>query len=143
MSNEKIKHPVTADKCLSPKLAWISESRIRLRFTGSCLRQEFPTYTVNSVVNLFVVYELDRWSQDFNAKFTLKDCLFVGVKLTKNDNSNKYSYSGYGIGFDSCSIFSIPNVDWGKNAVIFGIDMGSFVHANNKSKDTVRYLDSW
>ena len=40
LSNEKNKYLVTADKCLSPKLPWISESRIRLRFTGSCPRQE-------------------------------------------------------------------------------------------------------
>ena len=41
----------------------------------------------------------------------------------------------YGIGLDSCSLFSIPNFDWGKNAIIFGVDMSSSVHANNKNKD--------
>ena len=57
------------------------------------------------------MYELDRWSQDLNAKFTLKECLFGSVKITKNFDPNKYSYSGYGIGFDSCSLFSIPKFD--------------------------------
>ena len=57
------------------------------------------------------MYELDRWSQDLNAKFTLKECLFGSVKITKNVDPNKYSYSGCGIGFDSCSLFSIPNFD--------------------------------
>ena len=80
------------------------------------------------------MYELDRWSQDLNAKFTLKDCLFGAVKLTKNADSNKYSYSGCGIGFDSRSLFSIPNFDWGKNAIIVGVDSSS-VHANNENKD--------
>ena len=98
----------------------MNNSKIRLRFTGSCLKQEDATaYTSNNVVNEFIVYELDRWSQDFNAKFALKDCLFRTVKLTKNADPNKYSYSGYGIEFDSCSLFSIPNLDWGKNAIIF------------------------
>ena len=46
-----------------------------------------------------------------NAKFTLKDCFFGNVKITKNTDPNKYSYSGYGIGFDSSSVFSIPNFD--------------------------------
>ena len=55
------------------------------------------------------MYELDRWSQDLNAKFTLKDYLFGAVKLTKNADPNKYSYSEYGIGFDSRSIISFPN----------------------------------
>ena len=30
--------------------------------------------------------------------------------------------------------FSIPNFDWGKTAIIFGVDMSSSVHANNKKK---------
>ena len=134
LSNEKIKPPFTAIKSLSPKLVWMNNSEIRQRFAGSCLGQEFATFTPNGVVNLFIVYELDRWSQDLNAKFTLKDCLFGAVKLTKNADSNKYSYSGCGIGFDSRSLFSIPNFDWGKNAIIVGVDSSS-VHANNENKD--------
>ena len=40
------------------------------------------------------------------------ETLFVGsVKLTKNADPDKYSYSGYGIGFNSCSLFAIPNFD--------------------------------
>ena len=61
--------------------------------------------------------------------------MFGAVKLTKNANPNEYSYSGYGIGFHSCSLFSIPKFDWGKNAIIFGVDMSSSVHANNENKD--------
>ena len=77
------------------------------------------------------------WSQELNAKFTLKDCLFGNVKITKNADPNKYFYSGYGIGFNSRSLFSIPNFDWGKNVIIFGVDMCSSVHANNKNKDVL------
>ena len=57
--------------------------------------------------------------------------------ITKNANPNKYSYSGYEIRFHSRSLFSIPNFDWGKNAIIFWVDMSSSVHANNKNKDTL------
>ena len=81
------------------------------------------------------MYELDEWSQDWNAKFTLKDCLFGTVKLTKIVDPNKYSYSGYGTGFDSSSLISIQNFDCGKNAIIFGVDMSSSGHAYNKNKD--------
>ena len=83
----------------------VNNSKVRLIFAGSCLKQDKGTFTPNSVVNLFIVYELDRWSQDLNAKFTLKDCLLGNVKITKNADSNKYSYSGYEIGFDSSSLF--------------------------------------
>ena len=41
------------------------------------------------------------------------------VKLTKNIGQDKYSHSGYGIDFDSCSLFSYLGFDWGKNVVIF------------------------
>ena len=61
--------------------------------------------------------------------------MFGAVKLTKNGNPNKYSFSGYRNEFDSHSIFLIPNFDWGKNVVIFGADMGSSVHTNNKNKN--------
>ena len=61
--------------------------------------------------------------------------MFTAVEPTKNADPNKYSYSGYGIGFDSRSLFSIPNFDWGKNVISFGVDLSSCVHANNKIKD--------
>ena len=81
------------------------------------------------------MYELDRWSKDLKTKFNLKDFLFGAVKLIKHDNPNKYFYSAYGIGFNSRSIFPIQNFDRGDNIIIFGADMGSSVHANNKSKN--------
>ena len=63
------------------------------------------------MVNLSIVYELDTWSQDLNAEISLQDCLFGNTKITKNANPDKYSYSVYGNGFDSRSVFSIPNFD--------------------------------
>ena len=50
----------------------------------------------------------------FNTDFTLKDCLFGGVKLSKNTDPDKYVYTGYGMGFDSRSVFSLPNGNIGK-----------------------------
>ena len=76
--------------------------------------------------------ELDRQSQNLNAGFTLRDCLFW--KLTKNVDPKMYYYSGCGIGFDSRSLFSYPHFYWGKNVVIFGVDNSSSVHAHNKRK---------
>ena len=57
--------------------------------------------------------------------------MFGYVKLIKNTDPYKYSYSGYGNGFDSHSIFSLPNFDWGKNVIIFGVDMSLSVHIDN------------
>ena len=110
-------------------------SKIRIRFTGSCLKQDKVTFNPRNVVNLIIFYELDTWSRDLNANFTLRDCLFGAVKLTKNADPDKYSYSGYDIGFDSRPRFSYPDFDWGKNVVIFGVDNNSSVHDYNDQKD--------
>ena len=96
MSNKKTGPTFTANKCFSPKLTWINNSKIRLRFTGSCLREELTTFTPNNVVNLLIVYESNTSSQNLIAKFNLNDCLFGAVKL------NEYSYKGCGIGCDFC-----------------------------------------
>ena len=44
-----------------------------------------------------MVYELDTSSRDLNTEFTLKDCLFKAVELTKYADADKYKYSGYNI----------------------------------------------
>ena len=62
----------------------MNNSRIRLEFKGGCLEQEDRTvYTPKNVVNLYIVYEFNMWSQDLNAEFTLKDCLFGNVGKPK------------------------------------------------------------
>ena len=133
LSNEKIKPTYTSNKRLYPKLVWMNNSRIRLEFKASCLKQEDTTaYTPNNVVSLYTVYELDMWSEDLNANFTLQDCLFGNVRVTKNADPNKYLYSGCGVGFDFHSLISLPN-DWGKS--LEQIFFSSSMHANNKNKD--------
>ena len=41
--------------------------------------------------------------------------------------SDKYGYSGYGIGFDRRSSFSFPSGGFGQNVLIFGVDMSSYI----------------
>ena len=61
--------------------------------------------------------------------------MFGTVKITKNADVGKYVFTSYGVGFDSSSEFSLPDVSSGKNVIIFGADMSSSVHINNKEKD--------
>ena len=42
---------------------------------------------------------------------------------------------GYGIVSDTCRYHSLPDGSLGKNFIIFGIDMSSSVHIDNKAKD--------
>ena len=46
-------------------------------------------------------YTLDPWSRELDTDFTLNNCLFGYVELTKNVESDKCVYSGYSLGFDS------------------------------------------
>ena len=39
--------------------------------------------------------------------------MFGAVMLTKNDDPDKYEYSGYGIRFDGSSEFPWVDVTWG------------------------------
>ena len=57
------------------------------------------------VVNIYVVYELNKIAAIGNNFPTLQNALFGAVTLTKNADIDKYKYSGYGIGFDRKSRF--------------------------------------
>ena len=61
--------------------------------------------------------------------------MFGGVKLTENADPDKYFYSGYRIGFDSCSLFPYSNFNWDEKVVDFGVDNSSSVHIDIKKKD--------
>ena len=54
--------------------------------------------------------------------------------MTKNNDIDEYKYSGYGIEFDRKGKFSVGN-GFGRNCIIFGVDMSSSVHVDNKKKD--------
>ena len=59
--------------------------------------------------------------------------------MTKNADIDQYEYSGYGIGFDRGE-FSFSN-GLGRNCIIFGADLSTSSHANNK-KNNVLVLDT-
>ena len=91
------------------------------------------SYTYGKIVNIYIVYELGASSSHINDS-TLKNYLFDAVTLTKNVDIEKYKYSGYGNGFDRRSRFSFPSGGYGENILIFGVDMSSSVHIDNKKK---------
>ena len=50
-------------------------------------------------MNIYIVYDIKSNSNNFDP--TLQNCLSGVIKLTKNNDIDKYEYPGYGIGFDS------------------------------------------
>ena len=130
LSNENIDPPATS---LSPSINYDGK-KIRVKFTGSCLKQPKISYTHGKIVNIYIFYELGASSSNVNDP-TLKNWVFGAVTLTKNANIDKYGYSCYGIGFDRRGSFSFPSGRFGQNVLIFGVDMSFSAHIDNKKKD--------
>ena len=108
-------------------------NKIRLKFKES-LKQHNLHCKCKNIVNIYIVYELAA-SGSNNSDPTQKNCLFGAVTLTKNADIDKYGYSGYGTGFDRRSSFSFPVGGFGQNILIFGVDMSSSTHIDNKKKN--------
>ena len=108
-------------------------TKARLEFWGSWFKQDNSTFNHGKIVNIYIVYELDKTYVKTNP--TLVNCLFGAVSITKNADIDKKKYSGYGIGFDRSSVYLLPDGSFGRNVVIFGVDMNSSVHVDNKGKD--------
>ena len=82
LSNESIKPPTTSNNGLNPRLSY-NDTKIKVQFTGSCLKQPKFTFTHKKVVNIYIVYELGASSSD-DSDPTIKNSLFGAVTLTKN-----------------------------------------------------------
>ena len=104
-----------------------------MQFTVSCLKQPKFTFTPKKVVNIYIVYELDA-SSSHDSDPIIKIFLFGAATLTKNSDFERYKYSGYGIGFDSRSSFWFTGGGFGQNVLIFGADISTSIHIDNKRK---------
>ena len=135
LSDKTMKPPTTSDKILTPESNYY-DTKTRVKFTGSCLKQPKFTYTHKTIVNIYIVYELGASTSNDN-DYTFKKCLFGAVTITKKADIEKYGYSGYGIGFDRRSNFPFPGGEFGQNVLIFGADMISSAHIDNKKKTLV------
>ena len=102
---------------LNPRIDHYDMSKIRITFNGSFKNRFPPPILHGDIVNNYTVYEITSDYSDISYP-TLENCLFGSVKLTKNADIDKYGYSGYGIGFDRNTFFSIGN-ETGKNVIIF------------------------
>ena len=77
-----------------------------------------------------------------NNKFTIQNALFGAIEITKNTNTSKYKYKGYGICFDESEEFThvqkegnFNHTTSARNVIIFGADMSFSKHANNKANN--------
>ena len=120
LSNDSIRVISTSDNSRNPTSSYY-DTKIRVKFTGGCLKQPKISYTHGKFVNIYIVYELGASSSNDNDP-TLKNCLFGPVTLTKNSDIDKFRYCGYGIGFDRTGSFSFPGGGFGQNVLTFGVE---------------------
>ena len=134
MSNESITPPSAPNNFLSPSLNYLG-TKIRVKFSGSCLKQDKITYTHGKIVNIYIVYEINKKDNTITSDPTLENSLFDAVTLTENVNIDRYAFSGYGIGFDRKRSFSFSGGGYGQTVLIFGVDMSFSVNIDNIKKD--------
>ena len=111
LSNESITPLSAPNNFLSPSLNYLG-TKIRVKFSGSCLKQDKITYAHGKIVNIQIVYEINKKYNTITSDPTLASCLFGAVTLTKNVNIDVYS--GYGFGFDRKGRFSFSGGGYGQ-----------------------------
>ena len=105
MSKEIIKAARSNNNILSPTTEnTLVHQKVKLKSNGSCIVQDQITYTPQTIVNIYIVYEITK-KNSISDYLTLEDCLSGSVKLTKNPDIDKYKYFGYGIRFDRTGAF--------------------------------------
>ena len=137
MSDKRINYIATSNYSVTP-----SYYGTRVEFFGNCLKQDKVTFNHEKVVNIYIVCEINRVANVSKYKYssndnypTLGNALFGTVSLTKHADIDKCKYCRYGVGFDRRSSFSFPGGGLGRNVIIFGVDMSSWIKIDNKKKD--------
>ena len=91
-----------------------------LKFTNFILIQRINfSFYRNFIINLHIAYELNTSQRNSNTNFTLKNCIFGTVKLTRNADKSKFTYNGWGIALDRKGFWSFDN-ETARNVTILG-----------------------
>ena len=137
MSAENIENITKSDSIFAPSFVDYHVLPDK-KFNGHCLVNNNISIA-KKVINLYISYMLGSQLRFLNTDFALGNCLFGAVKLNKHANLDKCKYINYGIGFDSRPEFLLPDGSYGKNVIIFGVDMSSSIHVDNKRKDILTF----
>ena len=132
LSDERRNSNTASNYKIAPELSYYG-TKTRVEFNENCLKQDKVTYNHGKIVNIYIVYEISK-NYNISTNPALENCLFGAASLTKNADIDQYKYSGYGIGFDRKGEFSFGN-GFDRNYIIFGADLSSSSHANNKKSN--------
>ena len=76
-SDGTIKPPATSDYKLNPQLSYFG-TKTRVDFRGSCLKQDKITFNYGKIVNIYIVYELNKLYSKATPDNQEKDILVLG-----------------------------------------------------------------
>ena len=76
---------------------------------GALVQDDNDIIAAGPIINIHIVYKTS--SKTINSNFVFKNCLFGAIKIanTTNSDTDKWEYSGYGIGFDLTGSFTHPD----------------------------------
>ena len=121
-------------KSVLPELK--NDGRMHVSLCGNHFQQNKVIIPNNSnVINIYCVYKIDPIDSTRDDTFTVQNALFGAMEITKNADTSKYNYKGYGICFDEGGTFSMGNINNGRSIIIFGVHENSVIHSNNKTNN--------
>ena len=115
----------------------IDNGRMSVRLEGPYFKQMRLLCPNNdNILNIYIVYLIDPINNSKNTDYTVQNALFGDVKITKNaTDTSKHKYEGYGICFDEGGMFSMGNINNGRNVLIFGVRENPVIYSNNKANN--------
>ena len=91
-----------------------NNDNVYVYLSGNHFQKDIPSFN-NDIINIYCVYKLDPISSSRDNTFTVQNALFGSMQITKNADTSKYKYKGYGICFDQGGTFGIDNINNGRN----------------------------
>ena len=119
----------------------IDSGKLRVHSNGYYFIQS-KALKLNNTVNIYIVYRLNPISSTRSTDYTIQNALFGAMKITKNTDSSKNNYTGYGLCFDEGGKLghtvkqgNFNRTTSAKNVIMFGVDTSSCIHATNRTSN--------
>ena len=117
-----------------------NDGRMYVYLSGNHFQQNKVIIPNNdNVINIYCVYEIQPIASNRDTTFTIQNALFGASQITKNADTSKYDYKGYGIFLmKEVRLVKITedgrvHTTMGRNVLIFRVDMSSSIHATNRA----------
>ena len=118
-----------------------NHGRMHVYLSGNYFKQDKTRIpNNNSAINIYIVYKLGPIASSRDTTFTIQNALFGAMQITKNADTSRHDYKGYGICFDERSEFGHTITEGGfahttdaRNILVFGADMSFSVYKTNRA----------